>query len=194
MRLQEYLALAGIIIVLFLASIVKADISYHLQANLLEHNIMTIDQEPHYYDMFNIYADGETTVTFLNYDANLSSSNPGYSYNDPYLYLYTIEEQTFNGIESFNNVYTLIAEDDDGNQNSPEGLYFYLADLTFTNNLIAVITSYDPYVTGTVDFDIISNKDLVIAQIPEPAAIGFICVGGGILLLINRHLKNKALS
>lgn len=194
MRLQEYLALAGIIIVLLLAGIAKGDLSYNLQANLLDNNVMMIDQQPHYYDMFNIYADGETTITLNNYNANLGSSNLAYDYNDPYLYLYTIEEQSFNGIESFNNVYTLIAEDDDGNENSPEGLYFYLADLTFTNNLIAVITSYDPYVTGTVDFDIISNKDLVIAQIPEPAAIGFICVGGGILLLINRHLKNKALS
>ena len=79
-------------------------------------------------------------------------------------------------------------EDDDGNSDIEEGLFFYLADITFTNNMIALVTSYDPEVKGTVDFNITSDNQLMI--IPEPAAISLLFTAG-ILLIVLR--KNKRL-
>ena len=150
-----------------LCGVAKADIIYDYTANLLEDNIVTIDQETHYYDIFYISALGEATVTFNNYNANLGSNNSDYDYNDPYLYLYVAEEKSFNGLEQFTASYSLEAEDDDGNENSPEGLYFYLPDF--------------PEVTGTVDFTITSDVPLTV--IPEPQAIALIALTGAGLLL-----------
>tara|TARA_B100000519_G_C14242150_1_gene437851 strand:+ start:1369 stop:1926 length:558 start_codon:yes stop_codon:yes gene_type:complete len=181
MRLQEILALGGLIIVLLLATTVKADIIYDYTANLLEDNIVTIEQQTHYYDIFYISALGEATVTFNNYNANLSSNNSNYDYNDPYLYLYIAEQKTFNGLEQFTASYILDEEDDDGNYEVDEGLYFYLPNYTFNNELVAMVTSYDPEVTGTVDFTITSDKPLTV--IPEPQALGLILLTGAGLLL-----------
>ena len=164
-----------------LCGVAKADIIYDYTANLLEDNIVTIDQETHYYDIFYISALGEATVTFNNYNANLGSNNSDYDYNDPYLYLYVAEEKSFNGLEQFTASYSLEAEDDDGNENSPEGLYFYLPDFQFNNELVAMITSYDPEVTGTVDFTITSDVPLTV--IPEQQAIALIALTGAGLLL-----------
>lgn len=158
---------------------------YDLQATLTESNSFEIDNETFYYDMFNIYSDESATVTFNNYNADLGSNNPSYDFNDPYLYLYTIESTSFNGIQSFSSTYSLLDEDDDGNSNSPEGLYFYLDDIYFNNQLVAVISSYDPYVTGTVDFTVTSNQPLTV--IPEPLAASLIGTAGLILLLTRKR-------
>ena len=111
----------------------------------------------------------------IEYAADLGSSNEDYDYNDPYLYLLTSFQQS---VDNF------IYEDDDGNEDVEEGLFFYLSDITFTNNLIALVTSYDPEVKGTADFTITSNNQLYI--IPEPLAISLIATSGLTLLIIKR--------
>ena len=186
MRLQEYLAIIGIILVVLLASIVNADLyEYNLQANLTEDKVVYIEQEPHYYDLFYINSDNTALLTFLNYNANLGSSNISYDYNDPYLYLYEKESTVFGSINNFSDSYSLINEDDDGNTDEGEGLYFYLEDIALNSQIVALITSYDPMVTGTVDFTIYSNEELVI--IPEPQAIGLIFLGASTLLIFRKR-------
>lgn len=175
MRLQEILALAGLIAVLLLASFVNADIVYDYEAVLSEANVVTIDQEEHYYDLFYITAEGEATISFFNYDADLTD------YDDPYLYLYLPEEKSFNGLEQFTASYYLADEDDDGNYDMEEGLFFYLPNFTFTNEVLAMVTSYDPEQTGTVNFNITSDTPLTV--IPEPQAIVLIALTGAGLLL-----------
>ena len=179
MRIQEYLALAGLLIVILLASFVNADIVYDYEALLSEDNVVTIDQEDHYYDLFYITADGEATVSFFNYDANLTD------YDDPYLYLYLPEEKSFNGLQQFTASYYLADEDDDGNEEMEEGLFFYLPNFTFTNEVLAMVTSYDPEQTGTVNFNITSDTPLTV--IPEPQSIGLICLTGLGLLLCRKR-------
>ena len=95
--------------------------------------------------------------------------------------------QSNNDIDSFTSTWVLFAEDDDGNENSPEGLYFYLDDVEMNNQLVAVVSSYDPYVVGTVDFTVTSDKALSI--IPEPLAFSLIGVGGISLLILRRKLS-----
>jgi hypothetical protein len=169
-----------IFIVLFLAASLKseADLIYNLRAEL-EDKYIYIDNEKHYYDIFFISTPSYATVTFDNYAADLGSNNEDYDYNDPYLYLLPNFQQS---------IYNYIYEDDDGNEDVEEGLFFYLADITFTNNMIALVTSYDPEVKGTVDFNITSDNQLMI--IPEPAAISLLFTAG-ILLIVLR--KNKRL-
>jgi|TARA_R100000482_G_C5132509_1_gene153151 hypothetical protein len=179
MRLQEYLALAGLIIVLLIASLTRADYIYDYTAVLGEDNYFIQDNETFYYDIFEIQSELNTIVTFENYDANLGD------YDDPYLYLYILENNSFNGINSLNQSYVLYDEDDDGNYSVNEGLYFYLEDVTFDNHLIAMVTSYDPEQTGTVDFKIYSNNELSV--IPEPQAVGLILLGGASLLLFRKR-------
>ena len=172
-------------ILLFTASVTQADLYvYDLQADLSENNVTYVDQEPFYYDIFYIQTDGYANLAFDNYDANLSSSNPDYDYNDPYLYLYTIEQPAFTGFNSASVQLSLFDEDDDSNEDSPEGLYFYLDNLLMHNQLVAVVSSYDPYVVGTVDFTITSNEQLYI--IPEPQTIGLIATAGLTVLIIKR--------
>ena len=176
------------IVVLLLASITRADLYvYDVEATLTESNVTYVEQEPFYYDVFHIQTDGYATLAFDNYDAELGSSNPDYDYNDPYLYIYTIEEPAFIGFGSGSVELTLFDEDDDGNENSPEGLYFYLDDVEMHNQLVAVVSSYDPYVVGTVDFTVTSNQPLSI--IPEPQAIGLILLGGASLLIAKRKMS-----
>jgi hypothetical protein len=158
--------------------IAQADLSYDLRAEL-EDKYIYIENEKHYYDIFYISTPSYATVTFDNYAADLGSSNEDYDYNDPYLYLLPSFQQSID-----NYIY----ENDDGNEDVEEGLFFYLADITFTNNMIALVTSYDPEVKGTVDFNIISDNQLMI--IPEPAAISLLFTAG-ILLIVLR--KNKRL-
>tara|TARA_R100001163_G_C5027980_1_gene169021 strand:- start:331 stop:927 length:597 start_codon:yes stop_codon:yes gene_type:complete len=195
MRIYRYIELwwmlVAFILLLGLANITKADYIYDLQATLTEGEAVYVDQEPFYYDIFHIHTEGQATLTFNNYDANLGSSNPRYDYNDPYLYLYTIQQPSFTGFSSANVQLVLFDEDDDGNENSPEGLYFFLDNVIVNNQLVAVISSYDPYVVGTVDFTITSNKPLSI--IPEPATAGLIAIGAFGLLLIRRFglCRNK---
>jgi hypothetical protein len=175
-------------ILLFTASVTQADLYvYDLQANLSENNVTYVDQEPFYYDIFHIQTDSYSTLAFDNYDADLGSSNPDFDYNDPYLYLYTIEQPLFVGFGSGSVELTLFDEDDDSNQDSPEGLYFYLDDVEIHNQLVAVVSSYDPYVVGTVDFTVTSNQPLSI--IPEPQAIGLILLGGASLLIAKRKMS-----
>ena len=191
----KYVEIIWIFIVIGLlasvASIAQADYIYNLQANLEEGEAIYVDQEPFYYDIFHIHTDGIATLTFENYNANLGSSNPRYDYNDPYLYLYTVQQPSFNGFGSANVQLILFDEDDDGNYDVNEGLYFFLDDITINNQLVALITSYDPYVVGTVDFSITSDKPLSI--IPEPATAGLIAIGAFGLLLIRRFglCRNK---
>jgi len=176
------------VLVLMLASITNADLYvYDVEATLTESNVTYVDQEPFYYDIFHIQADGYATLAFDNYDADLGSSNPDYDYNDPYLYIYTIEEPAFIGFGGGSVELTLFDEDDDGNEDSPEGLYFYLDDVEMHNQLVAVVSSYDPYVVGTVDFTVTSNQPLSI--IPEPQAIGLILLGGASLLIAKRKMS-----
>jgi|TARA_R100000482_G_scaffold7622_1_gene2305 hypothetical protein len=179
MRLQEYLALGGLLIVLLLASTVNADYTYNLQATLTDSFPVTIDQETHYYDLFFISSDGPAELTFNNYDANLITMPGEDYYNDPYLYLYT----SFDPLNYDNFIY----EDDDGNEDLGDGLYFYLDNVLMNNYLVAMITSYDPDTTGTVDFSIISDKQLSIQNIPEPMSVGLILLGG-ISLIVGRRL------
>lgn len=162
-----------------------ADYEYDLTATLSEGNYFFEDQEKFHYDVFRIYTDGEATVTFDNYDADLFSYQDEYDYNDPFLYLYSIENRVFDGTSGFAEVYTLQASDDDGNYELEDGLFFYLEDVAFTNELVAVITSYDPESVGTVDFKIFSDAELTI--VPEPAAVGLVGLAGGILMLSRKR-------
>jgi hypothetical protein len=147
--------------------------------------MVTIEQQPHFYQMYHLVADGEATVTFTNYDADLVSPTDQGEYSDPYLYLYILEELDFSNINSFSRAYVLYDEDDDGNEDVAEGLYFYLPDVTFTNELVAMVTSYEPMTTGTVDFTI--ESDTALTVIPEPVAVGLIFVGGVTLLLTRKR-------
>ena len=168
------------------ASIALSDYIYDLQATLTSNSTIAIDQEPHFYEMFYIYADGEATLTFDNYNANLISPYDNGEYSDPYLYLYIVDNFTFPSLNAFSKSYVLLTEDDDGNEEIAEGLYFYLSDITFTNEIVAMITSYDPMTTGTVDFNIYSDAELSI--IPEPYAVGLTLLGG-ITLIVARKRK-----
>jgi len=162
-----------------------ADYEYDLTANLLEENYFFEEQEKFHYDVFRIYAEGEATVTFDNYDADLFSYQDETNYNDPYLYLYSIENRVFDGTSGFAEVYTLQASDDDGNEELEEGLFFYLADVEFSNELVAVITSYDPESVGTVDFKIYSDAPLTV--VPEPATLFLVGLAGGALILTRKR-------
>lgn len=178
----------GFVLLIMLASITRADLYvYDLEATLTESNVTYVDQEPFYYDMFHIQTDGYATLAFDNYNADLGSTNPDFDYNDPYLYLYTIEEPAFVGFGSGSVQLTLFDEDDDSNEDSPEGLYFYLDNVLIHNQLVAIVSSYDPYVIGTVDFTVTSNQPLSI--IPEPQAIGLIVLGGVGLLIAKRKMS-----
>ena len=177
--------LLNITAILALGFSAYADFQYDLQATLLEGNYFFEDQDKFHYDIFHIYAEGEATVTFDNYDADLFSYQDEYDYNDPHLYLYTIDSRAFTGVDGFSSVYTLYASDDDGNYDLAEGLFFYLPNITFTNELVAIITSYDPESVGTVDFKIMSDKNLTV--IPEPAVMGLAGLAGGMLLLIRKR-------
>jgi hypothetical protein len=162
-----------------------ADYIYDLTATLSPSSMVTIEQQPHFYQMYHLVADGEATVTFTNYDADLVSPTDQGEYSDPYLYLYILEELDFSNINSFSRAYVLYDEDDDGNEDVAEGLYFYLADVIFTNELVAMVTSYEPMTTGTVDFTI--ESDTALTVIPEPVAVGLIFVGGVTLLLTRKR-------
>ena len=186
----EVIWIVLIFIVLLLAASLKSEADlyeYDLQAILTESNSIIIDNEDiHYYDLFYIYSDGPAELTFNNYNADLISPYYERYYSDPYLYLYEEQNTIFNDIDSFTSTWVLFAEDDDGNENSPEGLYFYLDDVEMHNQLVAVVSSYDPYVVGTVDFTVTSNQPLSI--IPEPQAIGLILLGGASLLIAKRKM------
>jgi hypothetical protein len=166
------------------ASIALSDYIYDLQATLTSNAVITIDQEPHFYEMFYIYTDGEATLTFDNYDANLISPYNNGEYSDPYLYLYIVDNFTFPSLNAFSKSYVLLTEDDDGNEDIGEGLYFYLSDITFTNEIVAMVTSYDPMTTGTVDFNVYSDNELTV--VPEPVAVGLALVGGTTLFLARK--------
>jgi hypothetical protein len=64
-------------------------------------------------------------------------------------------------------------------------LFFYLPNFTFTNEVLAMVTSYDPEQTGTVNFNITSDTPLTV--IPEPQSIGLICLTGLGLLLCRKR-------
>jgi len=162
-----------------------ADYIYDLTATLSPSSMVTIEQQPHFYQMYHLVADGEATVTFTNYDADLVSPTDQGEYSDPYLYLYILEELNFGNINSFSRAYVLYDEDDDGNEDVAEGLYFYLPDVIFTNELVAMVTSYEPMTTGTVDFTI--ESDTALTVIPEPVAVGLILTGGFTLLLARKR-------
>jgi len=186
----EVIWIVLVFIILFLASAMKSEADlyvYDLEATLTENNVTYVDQEPFYYDIFHIQTDGYATLAFDNYDADLGSTNPDFDFNDPYLYLYEIEQHTLNGFSGGSVQLTLFDEDDDGNEDSPEGLYFYLDDVQIHNQLVAVVSSYDPYVVGTVDFTVTSNQPLSI--IPEPQAISLILLGGTTLLIAKRKMS-----
>ena len=192
MRLQEILALGGLLIVLLLASTVNGDYIYDFEAVLTESNPVTIEQETHYYDLFYIHSDGPAQLTFNNYNANLISPYDNGEYSDPYLYLYEEQDIIFNSINSFASTWVLFAEDDDGNEEIGEGLYFFLDNVMMTNHMVAMVTSYDPHTTGTVDFSIISDKQLSVQTIPEPEALSLILLTGCSLLLWKRKMVNNA--
>ena len=162
-----------------------ADYIYDLTATLSPSSTVSIEQQPHFYQMYHLVADGEATVTFTNYDADLVSPTDNGEYSDPYLYLYILEELDFSNINSFSRAYVLYDEDDDGNEDVAEGLYFYLPDVTFTNELVAMVTSYEPMTTGTVDFTIASDTALTV--IPEPMAVGLVLLGGATLILARKR-------
>jgi hypothetical protein len=187
-EMKKIIIWIAFVLVLMLASITNADLYvYDVEAKITESNVTYVDQEPFYYDIFHIQTDGYATLAFDNYDAELGSSNPDFDYNDPYLYIYTIEEPAFVGFGSGSVELTLFDEDDDSNEDSPEGLYFYLDDVEMHNQLVAVVSSYDPYVVGTVDFTVTSDQPLSI--IPEPQAIGLILLGGASLLIAKRKMS-----
>jgi len=177
--------LSSIALMLGIGISAYADYEYDLTANLLEGNYFFEEQEKFHYDVFRIYAEGEATVTFDNYDADLFSYQDETNYNDPYLYLYSIENRVFDGTSGFAEVYTLQASDDDGNEELEEGLFFYLADVEFSNELVAVITSYDPESVGTVDFKIYSDAPLTV--VPEPATLFLVGLAGGALILTRKR-------
>ena len=162
-----------------------ADYEYDLTAILSEGNYFFEDQQKFHYDVFRIYTDSNATVTFDNYDADLFSYQDEYNYDDPFLYLYSIENRVFDGTSGFAEVYTLQASDDDGNEELEDGLFFYLADVEFSNELVAVITSYDPESVGTVDFKIYSDAPLTV--VPEPATVLLVGLAGGALLLSRKR-------
>jgi hypothetical protein len=187
-KMRNIILWIAFVLLLMFASITRGDLYvYDLEATLTENNVTYVDQEPFYYDIFHIQTDGYATLAFDNYDADLGSSNPNYDYNDPYLYLYTIEEPAFVGFGSGSVQLTLFDEDDDGNEDSPEGLYFYLDDVQIHNQLVAIVSSYDPYVIGTVDFTVTSDQPLSI--IPEAQAISLILLGGASLLIAKRKMS-----
>ncbi len=175
---------------LITACSVKADFMYNLQATLSPNSVVEIEQEPHYYEMFHIYADGAATVTFDNYNANLISPYDNGEYSDPYLYLYILDAVTFNTLNTFSPSYVLYDEDDDGNEDLGNGLYFYLEDVTFTNQLLAMVTSYEPMTTGTVDFNLYSDEPLNVYSIPEPTATALILLSGSIIFLARQKSKH----
>jgi len=177
--------LLSIALMLGIGTSAYADYEYDLTATLSEGNYFFEDQQKFHYDVFRIYAEGEATVTFDNYDANLVSYSDEYSYDDPYLYVYSIENRVFDGTSGFAEVYTLQASDDDGNYELDDGLFFYLADVEFSNELVAVITSYDPESVGTVDFKIYSDAPLTV--VPEPATMLLVGLAGGMLLLTRKR-------
>ena len=177
--------LSSIALTLGIGILAYADYEYDLTATLSEGNYFFEEQEKFHYDVFRIYAEGEATVTFDNYDANLVSYSDEYSYDDPYLYLYSIENRVFDGTSGFAEVYTLQASDDDGNYELDDGLFFYLADVEFSNELVAVITSYDPESVGTVDFKIYSDAPLTV--VPEPATVLLVGLAGGALILARKR-------
>lgn len=179
-----------IFVILFLASSLKseADIhQYNLQATLTDLHPVSIDNEVYYYDLFYIHSDGPAQLTFDNYNASLISPYDNEEYSDPYLYLYKEQTFSFNNINSFASTWVLFAEDDDGNEDIGEGLYFFLDNVMMTNHIIAMVTSYDPDTTGIVDFSISSNKELNIHSIPEPAAISLLFTAGFLLILLRRN-------
>jgi len=177
--------LSSIALMLGIGISAYADYEYDLTATLSEGNYFFDEQEKFHYDVFRIYAEGDATVTFDNYDADLFSYQDEYDYNDPYLYLYSIDNRVFDGTSGFAEVYTLQASDDDGNEELEEGLFFYLADVEFSNELVAVITSYDPESVGTVDFKIYSDAPLTV--VPEPATMLLVGLAGGMLLLTRKR-------
>ena len=177
--------LSSITLMLGIGISAYADYEYDLTATLSEESYFFQEQEKFHYDVFRIYTDGEATVTFDNYNADLFSYQDEYDYNDPYLYLYSIENRVFDGTSGFAEVYTLQASDDDGNEELEEGLFFYLADVEFSNELVAVITSYDPESVGTVDFKIYSDVPLTV--VPEPATILLVGLAGGALILSRKR-------
>ena len=177
--------LLSIALMLGIGTSAYADYEYDLTATLSEGNYFFEEQEKFHYDVFRIYADGEATVTFDNYDADLFSYQDEYNYNDPFLYLYSIENRVFDGVSGFAEVYTLQASDDDGNEELEDGLFFYLADVEFSNELVAVITSYDPESVGTVDFKIYSDAPLTV--VPEPATVLLVGLAGGALILARKR-------
>ena len=177
--------LLSIALMLGIGTSAYADYEYDLTATLSEGNYFFEEQEKFHYDVFRIYADGEATVTFDNYDADLFSYQDEYNYNDPFLYLYSIENRVFDGVSGFAEVYTLQASDDDGNEELEDGLFFYLEDVEFSNELVAVITSYDPESVGTVDFKIYSNAPLTV--VPEPATVLLVGLAGGALILARKR-------
>ena len=177
--------LSSIALTLGIGILAYADYEYDLTATLSEGNYFFEEQEKFHYDVFRIYADGDATITFDNYDANLVSYSDEYSYDDPYLYVYSIENRVFDGTSGFAEVYTLQASDDDGNYELDDGLFFYLEDVEFSNELVAVITSYDPESVGTVDFKIYSDVPLTV--VPEPATILLAGLAGGMLMLTRKR-------
>ena len=181
----------GFVLLLGIAKISQGDFIYDLEAYLTPQHVLYEEEEPFYFDMFTIYTEGEATVTFENYGANMfyvgepqEQHHVLYQPNDPYLYIYTLQQQSFNGFSGYTSSYVLTDEDDDGNYWQDEGLYFFLEDITFNNELIALVTSYESGVIGTVDFTITSNKELSI--IPEPQAFALITAGALTLLIIKR--------
>jgi hypothetical protein len=177
--------LSSIALMLGIGISAYADYEYDLTATLSEESYFFDEQEKFHYDVFRIYTDGDATVTFDNYDADLFSYQDEYDYNDPYLYLYSIDNRVFDGTSGFAEVYTLQASDDDGNEGLEEGLFFYLADVEFSNELVAVITSYDPESVGTVDFKIYSDAPLTV--VPEPATVLLVGLAGGMLMLTRKR-------
>jgi len=177
--------LSSIALMLGIGISAYADYEYDLTATLSEGNYFFDEQEKFHYDVFRIYTDGDATVTFDNYDADLFSYQDEYDYNDPYLYLYSIENRVFDGTSGFAEVYTLQASDDDGNYELDDGLFFYLEDVEFSNELVAVITSYDPESVGTVDFKIYSDAPLTV--VPEPATVLLVGLAGGMLMLTRKR-------
>ncbi len=179
-----------IFIVLFLAASLKSEADlyvYDLQATLTESNSIIIDNEDiHYYNLFYIYSDGPAELTFNNYDADLTSPYYARYYSDPYLYLYKEQNTIFNDVDSFSSTWILFAEDDDGNENSPEGLYFYLDSIMMTNHIVAMVTSYDPEATGTIDFTISSDSLLTVSSIPEPLTTSLIFTAGTLIIILRR--------
>lgn len=178
--------LLNTILMLGIGTSAYAGYEYDLTATLSEGNYFFEDQQKFHYDVFRIYTDGDALVTFDNYDAELFSYQDEYDYNDPYLYLYTLNKREFDGVSEFAETYTLYTSDDDGNYELDDGLFFYLEDVAFTNEMVAIITSYDPESVGTVDFKIYSDAELTI--VPEPTTMSLTFLSGLGILLAKRKL------